>query len=157
MGGTHSSGASRGAAWAASPAAPRGTGASTRQIAGARAETRGAGRSARRCSSAAGERAASAATSTSESGILLLSGSLWTASSPAWSSAAEEIFLVILVVGVVALGDYNRVRIGFVVIIGIFGTVPEAVAVVLVDCPAAILVFIVVVRPLSPTEPAEVV
>ncbi|MDQ3645606.1 MAG: hypothetical protein M3345_01570, partial [Actinomycetota bacterium] len=60
-------------------------------------------------------------------------------------------------VGVVALGNYGGVRVRLLVVIRIFRAVPETVAMVLVDGPAAVLVLIIVVRTLATSEATDII
>jgi hypothetical protein len=88
---------------------------------------------------------------------LPLSGSFWPTSPSSGSSAAEEILLLFLVVRVVPFAHDGSVGIDLVVIVRVFGAVPQAVAVILIDGPAAIFVFVIVVRTLAATEATEVI
>jgi hypothetical protein len=88
---------------------------------------------------------------------LPLPGSLWATPSSSRSTAAEEIFFLFFVVGIVAFAHDGGVGVNLVIIVSVFGAIPQAVAVILVDCPATILVFVVVVRTLAATEATEIV
>jgi hypothetical protein len=88
---------------------------------------------------------------------LSLTRSLWTAASSSRSATTEKIFLLFLIVGIVAFADDGSVGIDLVVIIRVFGAIPQAVAVILVDGPAAVLVFVVIVGTLAATEATEII
>ena len=87
---------------------------------------------------------------------MLLPGPFGTPPSAAWGTTAEEVFFFLLFL-FVAFGDYGSIGIRFFVIVGIFSAIPEAITMVFVDRPAAILIIIVIVGSLAATEATEII
>jgi len=126
--------------------------------AGAAAESRAAGASAG-CTTRGGatKRAASARTTgSSQRGLLLFTRAFRTTPSSTRRAAAKQIFFLFLFL-FVALGYDGGIRICLLIVIGVFSAIPEAIAVILVDRPAAILVVIIIVGSLAATEATEIV
>jgi hypothetical protein len=100
--------------------------------------------------------AGTASAGSGEGGVLFLTRAFGTTPSASRCTAAEEIFFLLLFL-FVAFGNYGRIGIRFFVIVGVFSAIPEAITVVLIDRPAAILIIVIVVGSLAATEATEIV
>jgi len=87
--------------------------------------------------------------------LLLFSGSFGTTAASPDGAGSEKIGLLFLLLGLVLF--YADTFLIGVFVIDVFGAIPEAIAVVFVYCPAAVLVFVIVVRPLTAREPSDLV
>ena len=81
--------------------------------------------------------------------------SLRASATPSWRTAAENVFFLFFILDLIRIGGGGLF---LVIVVDVFGAVPEAVAVVFVYRPAAILVVLVLlVRPLAAAETTEII